>query len=188
KLGLELADFLSTKGYRTILLRGTHATYRDVSGTAHIQAFSTSSDLLEQLEKLAGPDISAIFHAAAVADFTFGQIWNKTNNGTPKQSSTKKFDTKNGALLAELLPTPKILSKLRSLFPSAFITGWKFEVDGTRNDVIQKARLQLDENHTNACIANGPAYGDGFGLITKDNISHLQTRTSLFQSLTGLIS
>ena len=70
-----------------------------------------------------------------------------------------------GTLLAELAPTPKIIAELRQWFPHARLVGWKYEVEGGRAGVIQLAERQITECRTDACVANGPAYGAGFGLV-----------------------
>ena len=87
----------------------------------------------------------------------------------------KKISTRQGKLLAELLPTPKeIIAGLRGLFPKAMIVGWKFEADGKRTDVIAAGQKQLADCSTNFCVVNGPAYGEGFGLINKTGVpAHL---------------
>jgi phosphopantothenoylcysteine decarboxylase/phosphopantothenate--cysteine ligase len=68
-------------------------------------------------------------------------------------------------LLAELIPTPKLISHLREWHPRACLVGWKYEVDGDRADVLAKAERQMAECRSNACVANGRAYGSGFGLV-----------------------
>jgi hypothetical protein len=56
-------------------------------------------------------------------------------------------------------------------------------VDGARNDVIEKASRQIFENQTDACVANGPAYGDGFGLVTTEGCTSLGDAPALFRAL-----
>ncbi len=68
--------------------------------------------------------------------------------------------------MAELVPTPKIIRELREWFPNAILVGWKYEIDGDRAGVIAKAEQQIAECKTNASVANGSAYGFGFGLVT----------------------
>ena len=65
----------------------------------------------------------------------------------------------------ELVPTPKIMPELRAWFPQASIVGWKFEADGKRADAINAAKQQIAECRTDACVVNGPAYGEGFGVL-----------------------
>ena len=72
---------------------------------------------------------------------------------------------------------------LRGWFPRATIVGWKYEVDGTREQVIEKASRQIFENQTDACVANGPAYGVGFGLVTPDGCEPVSDAAELYRIL-----
>jgi phosphopantothenoylcysteine decarboxylase/phosphopantothenate--cysteine ligase len=91
-------------------------------------------------------------------------------------------------LLAELVPTPKIIAQLRGWFPKALLVGWKYEVDGVRSGVIQLAERQIAECLTDACVANGPAYGTGFGLVRPlGEARHSADARGLFQALEQLI-
>jgi phosphopantothenoylcysteine decarboxylase/phosphopantothenate--cysteine ligase len=99
-----------------------------------------------------------------------------------------KISTRQGNLLAELVPTPKIIADLRAWFPQAVLVGWKYEVDGDRAAVIRAAERQLRECLTNGCVANGPAYGGGFGLVTGDGkCAHSTNMAELFEALAGLL-
>ena len=91
-------------------------------------------------------------------------------------------------MLAELNPTPKIINELRGWFPQAQLVGWKYELDGDRALVIDAARQQLAKNRTNACVVNGAAYGEGFGLVTGAGLcEHLADAAALYQALARLI-
>jgi hypothetical protein len=61
--------------------------------------------------------------------------------------------------------------------------GWKYEVDGTREQVIEKASRQIFENQTDACVANGPAYGEDFGLVTPDGCESVPDTDKLYRLL-----
>ena len=61
--------------------------------------------------------------------------------------------------------------------------GWKYEADGGRIDALRAAERQLADCLTDACVANGPAYGEGFGLVTGDRQAHLADRPALFAAL-----
>lgn len=100
-----------------------------------------------------------------------------------------KFSTREGSLLVELTPTPKIISELRDWFPNASLVGWKYEVDGSCDDVIEKARRQIAECRTNACVANGPVYGIGFGLVSPEKpVRRYRDACGLFESLVELLA
>jgi phosphopantothenoylcysteine synthetase/decarboxylase len=181
RLGTELARFLEGRGHEVKLLLGEQATYRDEGKS---ETFTTTSDLRERLRASANQPVNAVFHAAAVSDFGFGKIWARSAQGELKELKTGKISTREGTLLAELLPTPKIIVELRQWFPVARLVGWKYEVDGTREDVIREAEKQLTACLTDACVANGPAYGEGFGLIQGGgDFKHLIDKTALFEAL-----
>jgi phosphopantothenoylcysteine synthetase/decarboxylase len=184
KLGSELANFLASRGHHLTLLIGYYAIYRGEQKAQTIETFTTTADLAERLRRLARESTDAIFHAAAVSDFTFGTVWSSSADGVLRQVKSGKISTRDGSLLAELLPTQKILGQLRAWFPSARLVGWKYEMDGDRAQVIARAESQLVENGTDACVANGRAYGEGFGLVTRAGpCVHLPDQPALFAAL-----
>jgi phosphopantothenoylcysteine decarboxylase/phosphopantothenate--cysteine ligase len=182
RLGSELADFLVAKGHRVTLLRGQMATWRSELRAQTVEAFSTGADLAERLQRLAAQPVDAVFHAAAVSDFTFGRVWRQLPSGQLVEVRAGKLAS--AELLAELRPAPKILRQLRAWFPAAFLAGWKYEVEGDRAAVLAKAEAQMRENQTDACVANGPAYGAGLGLLRRNGqCLHFHERESLFAAL-----
>ena len=59
-----------------------------------------------------------------------------------------------------------------------------FEADGKRADAVAAARRQLAECSTDLCVVNGPAYGEGFGLLgKKGEPAHLASPPLLFDAL-----
>ncbi|HEY3761307.1 MAG TPA: phosphopantothenoylcysteine decarboxylase [Verrucomicrobiae bacterium] len=185
RLGTELANFLVARGHKVVLLIGEMATYPGERKAHKVEQFSTAADLHDKFKTLSGKKADAIFHAAAVGDFAFGRIFEPGETGKLSEiKGAKKISTRQGKLLAELLPTPKIISELRKLFPKTMIVGWKFEADGKRADVIAAGQKQLDDCSTNFCVVNGPAYGEGFGLIGKSGApAHLANPPLLFDVL-----
>jgi phosphopantothenate---cysteine ligase (CTP) len=186
QLGTELANYLTTAGHNVTLLLGEHATFRGSCSAEHRLEFTTTSDLAQRLQAVEGVD--AIFHAAAVSDFKFGKVWLRSDGDTLTEIKSGKLSTRQGTLLAELVPTAKIISQLRAWFPSAKLIGWKFEVEGGQDEVLQLAREQIGECRTDACVANGPGYGPGFAMVTRSGKPrHFATRGKLFGALNLLL-
>ena len=184
KLGTELANFLVSRGHNVELLVGEQATWPGERRAQKQQTFTTTNDLRERLAALSSGQIGAVFHAAAVSDFAFGKIWHRSAEGDLKEVRSSKLSTREGALLAELVPTPKIISSLRSWFPKARIVGWKFEVEGNREEVIKLAEKQIAENLTDGCVVNGSAYGAGLGFVQEGKqCIHLADTPELFEAL-----
>ena len=188
RLGTELANFLTARGHKVTLLIGESATYAGARRAKLVKVFSTTADLRLKLKSFAGKKVDAIFHAAAVSDFAFGQIFSETRAGQfTALKAAKKISTRQGALLVELVPTPKIIAELRGWFPKTKIVGWKFEADGRRTNAIGAAQRQIVDCRTDACVANGPAYGKGFGLVADGGQQHFASAEKLFAELEDLV-
>jgi len=184
RLGSELANYLSRHGHEVTLLSGEQATFAGARNAARLLTFGSTASLREHLQSLAGLCVDGVFHAAAVSDFAFGRLWRRSDTGEQPELQTRKISTRQGILLAELVPTPKIISELRDWFPQALLVGWKYEVEGDLAAVVHLARKQIAECRTNFCVANGPAYGIGFGLVTAaGDCSHFGDPGLLYQAL-----
>ena len=189
QLGTELANFLTAHGHEVTLLISGQATHPGERKVRRVETFSTTADLWDKLQTPVIEPVDAVFHAAAVSDFKFGKIWLRSPAGNLTEVSSAKFSTRQGTLLAELVPTPKIIAELRSWFPNAKLVGWKFEVDPGHAGVIQGAEDQLTDCDTDACVANGPAYGCGFGLVSGvGHCTHLKDASALFAALEKFIN
>jgi phosphopantothenoylcysteine decarboxylase/phosphopantothenate--cysteine ligase len=188
RLGSELVNFLTERGHQVTLLIGQQATWRGERQAQHVETFTTTEDLRGRLRALGVGAVDAVFHAAAVSDFRFGKVWQRASDGATTEVKAGKIATRLGSLLVELVPTAKIIAELRDWFPRACLVGWKYEMDGDRAGVLAKADRQIHESRTNACVANGRAYGDGFGLVTGvGKCVHLETAEALYAALEALI-
>jgi phosphopantothenoylcysteine synthetase/decarboxylase len=187
RLGCQLAAYLTERGHEVRLLLGEQATYTGELKAARVQRFTTTANLQGMLEA-AGEEIGAIFHAAAVSDFSFGKIWLRSGDGELSEVKSSKITTREGTLLAELVPTPKLILQMRKWFPDARIVGWKFETEGGRQDALDRAMKQMTLAQSDACVANGPAYGQGFGLLTRQGLRHLKDMPGLFEALEALMA
>jgi phosphopantothenoylcysteine synthetase/decarboxylase len=165
RLGMELAFSMAQRGHKTTLILSEQAVHRGPLRGVDVTAFTTTASLRDALVDASKVRVDAVFHAAAVCDFTFGEVWRKDDQGELIPVEGGKLSTREGTLLAELLPTPKLIAELRDLFPDSWLVGWKYGVDGERGDVIAAAEEQIRECRTSGCVANGPAYGEGFGLV-----------------------
>jgi phosphopantothenoylcysteine synthetase/decarboxylase len=188
KLGSELANFLAARGHGVTLLLGEQATFRCAYKTREVLPFTTTADLRDRLNALSRGPVDAVFHAAAVSDYTFGRIWMCSSGGEMTEIKSGKISTRDGTLLAELVPTSKIISELRQWYPKALLVGWKFEVDGRKDEVLEKAERQIAQYQTSACVANGAAYGDGFGIVSgAGQCQHVENSEALFVALEEMV-
>ncbi len=172
RLGCGLADALARAGHRVTLLLSETAVHAPKCKKVHIVRFNTTADLREQLEAAAALRVKAVFHVAAVSDFTV------------KRPRKGKIPT-TATLKLELKPTPKLIHSLRKWFPDAFLVGWKYEVEGGKKSTMTAARAQIKKCNTDACVTNGPAYGEGFGVVA-DEVTHCGDDAELFRWAGGM--
>jgi len=161
RLGAVLADALAAAGHRVLVCRGDAATAAPPQAAAEVLPFGTNDDLARLLPRLAGREpVHAVLHAAALCDFRVARV--VAAAGDDLRSA--KIPSRSGSIRLELEPATKILPRLREGFPTAWIAGWKYELVGSRDDALAAAWRQLAECGTPACVLNGAAWGEGFGL------------------------
>jgi phosphopantothenoylcysteine synthetase/decarboxylase len=175
ELGTILSATLAASGFEVLCLRGEMAIHpepRDV----RVVPFTTNASLLSILEVL--PDQpAAVFHAAALCDFLVHEI-----EGADR---ARKIRSGVSELRLILRPAAKALPRLRSLFPAAVIVGWKYELEGSRQDAVARAREQILAARTDACVVNGSSYGAGFGFLARgsEETNHLTDKMELCRFL-----
>ena len=60
-------------------------------------------------------------------------------------------------------------------------------MEGNRETAVTLARDQIKKCHTDACVANGPGYGEGFALVTADAVTHIPNASALLKQLAKLL-
>ncbi len=181
ELGVLLSNALTRRGYDVTCFKGTQATTCLPLQGATEKSFTTNQDLLDQLTVFsANNQVTAAFHAAALGDFTVDQV---LDGDTPLEKHAK-ISSSTKQLTVRFKPAIKVLASLRGLFPKARIVGWKYELNGTREDALQKGWNQIERNTTDACVVNGKAYGEGFALCTPpDQIQESASKVQLCKQL-----
>jgi phosphopantothenoylcysteine synthetase/decarboxylase len=169
ELGIVLANRLVDSGHQVICFRGYGATtLLPLASDAELVVFQTNEDLDAKLREL--PDrenVFAVFHAAALCDYRVNSV---TDDAGGKISAAK-ISSRLKVLTVSLVAAKKLLPELRSIFPAAKVVGWKFELNGTREDSVAAAYHQLNTCDTAACVVNGSAYGPGFGFCTVESVA-----------------
>ncbi len=170
EIGTILTAAFLGAGFDVICFRGEGSTFPAPAG-ADIRPFSTNNSLADGLSSLKRLP-AVVLHAAALSDFMVQSI-----EGT---EGSAKLSSRAGEIRLVLKPAEKVLPKMRGWFPEACIIGWKYELDGTREEAFSLGLAQIRDAHTDACVVNGAAYGQGFGLLTADReLRHFPDKDSL---------
>ena len=176
EIGTVLADAFRRAGWDVLCFRGEAATFPPPAGV-DVRPFSTNESLAAGLRPLERPP-AIILHAAALCDFVLESVEGAQGTG--------KLSSRSGSIRLTLKPAEKILPKIRGWFPDARIIGWKFELDGAREQAVARAAAQIREARTDACVVNGAAYGPGFGLLAPDgSLQHFPGKSELATFLAG---
>lgn len=161
-LGIMLANSLAKAGFDVVCFKGVGATSPERVVGARVAPFATNDHLRAELEGLEHREkVDAVFHAAALCDYRVKSV--QTREGTAVAAT--KIPSRAGELTLTLDPAPKLIHELRDLFPVSRIVGWKYELVGSRADVLAAAIRQFAESRSDGCVMNGAAYGAGFGFL-----------------------
>jgi phosphopantothenoylcysteine synthetase/decarboxylase len=181
ELGTLLAEAFGEAGHTVVCFRGVASTFPSPLWPVEVVPFTTNDDLAAGLCALpAREEVSIVFHAAALCDFRIKEI--ADDHGTIMQGN--KVSSRTGLLKLTLEPAPKLIASLRKMFPSSILVGWKYELDGTVEEVMAKGRQQMDDCLTDACVLNGSAYGSGYGVISRSGEqAHLPDKVGLCRFL-----
>jgi phosphopantothenate---cysteine ligase (CTP) len=181
ELGALLANHLVKAGCEVVCFRGVGATTAERIVGARVVPFGTNQHLQSALEELPQREnVGAVFHAAALCDYRVKSV--HTSSGTTV--AAMKIPSRAGELTLTLEPSSKVIHSLRDHFPKSQIVGWKYELVGSRADVLAAAIRQLAESRTDGCVMNGAAYGSGFGFLEPQcKPQHFADKPALCQHL-----
>ena len=161
ELGILLANRLTRAGFEVLCFKGVGATCPLRVEGAQTVPFTTNENLRAGLGAVEGRgEIAAVFHAAALSDYRVKSV--QASDGAVITSA--KIPSRGGELTVTLEPALKLIGDLRVLFPMSKIVGWKYELNGTRDDALAAAARQIESAKTDACVVNGTAFGPGFGV------------------------
>lgn len=166
ELGVQHCNTLARAGFEVCRFKGSGALFPGPGQECHLRLFDTNDDLLAVLSQTsASHEIAAVFHVAALCDYKVKRV--EDHQGRGCQSA--KIASRSGALPINLEPATKVIGKMRELFPTSILVGWKYELVGTRNDALAKDERQIEENRTDACALSGRSFGPGFAFCQHGN-------------------
>ena len=159
--GATIAQILQKNSFKTTLWFGEDISYPLPKELTPSARFRTVKDL-ESL--ISGSDLStfdSILLPAALPDYQLEKAYGPDG----QELNHHKWSGSLPRIHLELTPGPRILPTLRRMAPHAKIIGWKWEADGSLEDLMTIARNQIRDCQTDACVLNGPAYGMGYLLV-----------------------
>ncbi len=150
RMGLAVAEAARRAGARVTVVAGKLAVPVP-SGVevVHAETAQAMFDACRELVSRNRPDVFVA--AAAVGDWA------------PAQASDVKLPTSGGRLLVELVPTPKILDRVKEWSPSTFVVAFRAQSGMTDQELAADAKARLDKAGADLIAANDTARpGEGF--------------------------
>jgi phosphopantothenoylcysteine synthetase/decarboxylase len=120
ELGVRLSLELARCGFEVFCIKGCGATFPSPRSIqkCHLKQFQTNAELLDLLaQTAASSEISAVFYAAALCDYQVKNI----EDASGGVCNSPKISIRSGPLTIHLIPSTKVISHLRNLFPSSSV-------------------------------------------------------------------
>ncbi|NJE25302.1 bifunctional phosphopantothenoylcysteine decarboxylase/phosphopantothenate--cysteine ligase CoaBC [Thermococcus sp. MV5] len=139
KMGVAIAEEAELRGAEVTLIKTKGSVESFVEDQIEVE---TVGEMLEAIKnELMSKKYDVVVLAAAVSDFT------------PKEKAEKKIKSGQSMIL-ELLPTPKIIQRIKEIQPNVFLVGFKAEYGVNEEELIIRARKQIEKAKSDVVIAN----------------------------------
>jgi phosphopantothenoylcysteine decarboxylase/phosphopantothenate--cysteine ligase len=161
KMGLNIAQQCLDKGFNVTFVYGHGSLAIPDDPRMKIIKVKTTEEMLKTMkDQILDEKQHIIFHTAAVADFSISHGNKKIQN---------KLDTRNGTKTIKLIPTPKIVDKIKHYDQNIFLVAFKAEYGISKELLIKRAIDKLDECKGNLIVANDVSKkGCDFGSDTNE--------------------
>jgi phosphopantothenoylcysteine decarboxylase/phosphopantothenate--cysteine ligase len=176
ELGQTLACSLLKKGAKVTVLEGP---VRKPLQSKHIRIikYLFYDELLSLLRKVLRKNFDVIIHAAAVSDYR------------PKRTLKIKLRSGLKGITLSLVPTQKIIEKIKRLSPKTFLVGFKLEPD-KQKILLNNAAQLIKKSGCDLVVANSLS-GNNYKafIINPENqiLAKAGSRVTLVRKLIGIL-
>lgn len=190
KMGLNIAQQCLDKGFNVTLVYGHGTLNIPDDPRMNIIRVRTTEEMFKAVrERILRGKQHVVFHAAAVADFSISHS---------SKNRSYKMDTRNGTKTLKLVPTAKIVDRIKEFDKKIFLVAFKAEYDISDELLIKKAFDKLRECNGDLIVANDVSRrGCDFGSDTNDvyiidkekNITHvpLKSKREIARNLVKIV-
>jgi phosphopantothenoylcysteine decarboxylase/phosphopantothenate--cysteine ligase len=160
-MGLNIAQQCLDKGFNVTFVYGNGSLNLPDDPRMKIIKIKTTEEMLKTMkDQILNEKQNVVFHTAAVADFSISHSNKKIPN---------KLDTRNGTKTIKLVPTAKIVDKIKQYDKNIFLVAFKAEYGISKKLLIKRAINKLDECKGNLIVANDVSKkGCDFGSDTNE--------------------
>ena len=177
RTGLLLAEQLRKKGALVTILLGPVGECRLPQGCT-VKRFSFFDELRDLLaETLSKKKYDFIIHSAAVADYR------------PEKVFRGKVASGAANIVVRLVPTVKLIDRIKKITPSVFLVGFKFEPEISRNALLREAGKLMLRSGCDCVVANTCMQGMYSAyIVSREKVSDiLKSKRHMARNLIGLM-
>jgi phosphopantothenoylcysteine decarboxylase / phosphopantothenate---cysteine ligase len=161
KMGLNIAQQCLDKAFNVTLIYGHGTLNIPDDPRMNIMRVKTTEEMFNAVrERIMRGKQHVVFHAAAVADFALSHS---------SKNRSYKMDTRSGTKTLKLVPTAKIVDRLKEFDKKIFLVAFKAEYGISEELLIKKAFDKLRECNGDLIVANDVSRrGCNFGSDTNE--------------------
>ena len=161
KMGLNIAQQCLDKAFNVTLVYGHGTMNIPDDPRMNIMRVKTTEEMFKAVrERILRGKQHVVFHAAAVTDFSISQS---------SKNRSYKMETRSGTKTLKLVPTAKIVDRLKEFDKKIFLVAFKAEYDISEELLIKKAFDKLRECNGDLIVANDVSRrGCDFGSDTNE--------------------
>lgn len=161
RLGYFLSKESLSRGYDTTTIYGPGK--KEMPKDVNLINVYTTEDMLEAtLDELKESDYRVGIFSAAILNFKPAESFNK------KLKSGQK-------LQIDLVPTPKVIKKVRNKYPELFIVGFKLEYNLEEDELIRRGHKALKKQKSDLLVINDFSdVGNGHKALLIDKNKNVQ--------------
>jgi phosphopantothenoylcysteine decarboxylase/phosphopantothenate--cysteine ligase len=161
KMGLNIAQQCLDKCFNVTFVYGQGSLNSPDDPRMNIIRIKTTEEMLKVVkERILNEKQHIVFHAAAVADFSILHS---------SKIMPNKMDTRNGTKTIKLVPTAKIVNKIKQFDNKIFLVAFKAEYGISKELLVKRALAKLNECNGDLIVANDVSRkGCDFGSDTNE--------------------
>ncbi len=180
ELGQTLARKSQGLGADVTMLEGPVEKRLALEGVT-IKPFKYYSELMTLLrDELSRNDVryDAIFHAAAVSDYTI------------QNPSTTKMKSDEPTIQLDLIPLPKLIRSIRKLAPKSLIIGFKLESDMNEELAVSSTTKLFSDAYCDLVLANTLKEQNYLGYVVENQtiLASAESRAAVADALLDVVS
>ncbi len=187
RTGATIATHASSRGH-TVTMLTSHPEVLDPNTAIRVRSYRTYEDLDNRMaEEITSGQYQAIIHAAAVSDYHTAGIFSM-RDGQLEDASAGKVKSHHAELWVKLVPAPKLVDKIRSVWGfRGTLVKFKLEVGLTEAELLEVAERSRVQSDANLMCANTLEGMQDWALIGRENRYDRVPRSELAKRLLDAI-